>query len=212
MNLIFSLMFHVGSLRKTSGSAVNICPESDPSRHFLCSRLASSHHPRSPGPSQPHPPLSSLGLQTPLIQQPVWFIHYQPALASHLRVSAQPSEQRPRRMRSGPSRAPTSSPSTPAALLPPQPGWLLRCGGTDSDCLPRVFALGSPRPGKPFPHVPTGRVASFPSKLSSEVSSEEPLIKHHLQNHTPHLWCSLPCFIFLHRSHDSLSHYKYVNL
>lgn len=69
------MLDHSGKpLALPSTSAQNLTP----SHHLLCSRLALSHHPPSPGPLQPHPTLlspSPLGLQTPLIWQPGDVIH-----------------------------------------------------------------------------------------------------------------------------------------
>lgn len=205
------MLDHSGKpLALPSTSAQNLTP----SRHLLCSHLASSHHPQSPGPSQPHPTLSSLGLQTPLIQQPGdVMIRPLPTGLSFPSQGKCPTIRTASKTDALWSLQSTDVLSVHAGRSPPRPSQAgFSTALAHTDCLPRVFALGSPRPGKPFPHVPTGHVASFPSKLSSEVtSSEEPLMKYHLQNHPPHLWCSLPCFIFLHHSHDRLSHYKYVN-
>lgn len=91
------------------------------SRHLLCYCLASSHHPRTPGPSQPHPtlwPSSPLGLQIRLIQQPGDVIHPLPMSLSF------PSQGKSQISRAASKTGGAAVPQPRGPLLLAPAGWL----------------------------------------------------------------------------------------
>lgn len=149
------------------------------SRHLLCCHLARgcldhcSH-------ALTHRP-STLAQQTNFIQQPGDVIPLLP------RENVKPLEQPLRQDSPGPSTLPTSSFSAPLFILPvPATRASLLTLNTPSKPLSQVPALGVLSAWNT--HLSRGciRVASFPSELHPNATfPEKPLIKCHLQNHTP---------------------------